>query len=135
MTNTKMSDELLTHPPADASLTFVRALSIGDLELATACFARDGCLITPDLTAVHGRERIRPVLAQLIACGVEVRVERSNAVHASGTLITRERWTIRTGGHGLQNERVCDPTLVLRQVEGQWKLAIAAPWGWDAGRL
>jgi hypothetical protein len=22
------------------------------------------------------------------------------------------------------------PTLVLRRVEGEWKLAIAAPWGW-----
>lgn len=130
-----MTHSALSDPPVDTPLAFVRALSVGDLEMATACFARDGCLITPDQTAVHGRDRIRPVLAQLIACGVEVKVERSNAVRASGTLITRERWTIRIGSGGMQNERVCDPTLVLRQVEGQWKLAIAAPWGWDDGRV
>lgn len=118
----------------DTPLAFVRALSIGDLDAATACFARDGCLITPDLTAVHGRERIRPLLAQLISAAVRVRVDRSNSLHAGETLILRERWTIRIGGNGRQVEQTCDPTLVLRRVEGSWKLVIAAPWGWDDGR-
>jgi ketosteroid isomerase-like protein len=116
-------------------LAFVRALSQGDLDSATACFARDGCLITPDLTAVHGRDRIRPVLAQLIAAAVQVRVDQSNSLHAGETLIARERWTIRLGGNGRRFEQTCDPTLVLRKVEGSWKLVIAAPWGWDDGRL
>lgn len=119
----------------DTPLAFVRALSIGDLDSATACFARDGCLITPDLTAIHGRERIRPVLAQLIAAAVQVRVDRSNSLLAGETLIARERWTIRLGGTEQRIEQTCDPTLVLRKVEGRWKLVIAAPWGWDDGRL
>ena len=119
----------------DTPLNFVRALTVGDLDSATACFARDGCLITPDLTAVHGRERIRPVLAQLIAAAVKVRVDHSNTLHAGETLIARERWTIRLGDRGREFEQTCDPTLVLRKVEGRWKLVIAAPWGWDDGRI
>lgn len=124
----------LVKDAVDTPLAFVRALSLGDLESATACFARDGCLITPDLTAIHGRERIRPVLAQLIAVAVQVRVEQSNSLQAGETLIARERWTIRIGGNGRQVEQTCDPTLVLREVEGRWKFVIAAPWGWDDGR-
>lgn len=130
-----MSATANTDPAIDTPLAFVRALSIGDLDSATACFARDGCLITPDLTAIHGRERIRPVLAQLIAAAVQVRVDHSNSLHAGETLIARERWTIRIGGNGHRVEQTCDPTLVLRKVEDHWKLAIAAPWGWDDGRL
>lgn len=57
--------------------SFTQALSRGDLDSAAACFARDGCLITPDATAV----------------------------------------------------------LVLRWIEGAWKLVIAAPWGWSATAL
>src|SRR4029077_17836279 len=29
-------------------------LSVGDLDAAGACFARDACLVTPGATAVHG---------------------------------------------------------------------------------
>jgi uncharacterized protein (TIGR02246 family) len=113
-----------------ASVTFARALSLGDLEGATACFARDGCLITPDSTAVHGRDRVRPILAQLVARGIEVRVELSHAVSAGEVVLVNERWKVSSGpAEGLRVEQTLNPTLVLRQLEGEWKLAIAAPWG------
>jgi ketosteroid isomerase-like protein len=113
------------------SLPFVRALSIGDLDSATACFARDGCLITPDATAVHSRERIRPLLAQLVARQTEIRVEFSNVVEAGATVLAVERWKVRSGGGETpQIEQTLNPTLVLRRIEGDWKLSIAAPWGW-----
>jgi len=125
-------------PPTDQVGThrsFVRALSTGDLDAATACFARDGCLITPDATAVHGRERIRPLLAQLIAAHTEIRVDLSNVLTAAGVVLACERWTVRSeGADGDRVERTLEPTLVLREVEGEWKLAIVAPWGWG-GRL
>jgi ketosteroid isomerase-like protein len=116
-------------------LAFVQALSIGDLEGAAACFAKDGCMITPDLTAVRGRDRIRPLLAQLIASGTEVSVGGGHMVGAGEVFLTRARWTIKTGSAGNRLERVCDTTLVMRRVEGSWKLAIAAPWGWGDGRV
>jgi len=116
-------------------LSFVRALSCGDLDAATACFARDGCLITPDATAIHGRDRVRPLLAQLIAAHTEIRVELSSMLVAGGVVLVCELWTVRsTGSGGASVERKLEPTMTLREVEGEWKLAIAAPWGWG-GRL
>jgi ketosteroid isomerase-like protein len=115
-------------------LAFVRALSSGDLDSAIACFARDGCLVTPDLTAVHGRDRIRPVLAQLVAARVEIRVESGGLIAAGDALLARERWTIRTGGAATAQVQTSEPTLVMRLIEGSWKLVIAAPWGWADGR-
>ena len=119
-------------PPhlARACLPFVQALSLGDLDSATACFARDGCLITPDTTAVHGRDRIRPLLAQLVARRTEIKVEFSNVVGTGDVLLAQERWKVRSGVGGPRMEETLNPTLVLRQIEAQWKLAIAAPWGW-----
>ncbi len=116
-------------------LPFVQSLSLGDLDSATACFARDGCLITPDATAVHGRDRIRPLLAQLIARRVEIKVELSNLVSTGDVVLAHERWRIRSGdGAAGRIEQVLDPTLVLRLIEGEWKLAIAAPWAGTAAR-
>lgn len=114
-----------------ARLAFVRALSLGDLDGATACFARDGCLITPDATAVHGRERIRPLLAQLVARRTEIKVEFSSVVGAGEVILANERWRVRSGGEGAaaRIEQTLTPTLVLRRIEAEWKLAIAAPWG------
>jgi ketosteroid isomerase-like protein len=114
---------------ARASLPFVQAISLGDLDSATACFARDGCLITPDATAVHGRSRVRPLLAQLVARRTEIKVEFSHLVAAGEVVLAQERWKVRSGGNDTTRvEQVLDPTLVLRQVEAEWKLAILAPW-------
>ena len=106
-----------------SALPFARSLSRGDLEAATACFARDGCLITPDATAIHGRERIRPVLAQLIARGAEIEVELSSAIGDGDVMLARERWRIRTGRRGARVEQRLSATLVLRQIGDAWKLA------------
>jgi ketosteroid isomerase-like protein len=112
-----------------ASLSFARALDLGDVEAATACFARNGCLVTPDATAVHGRDRIRPLLAQLIARRTEIEVELSSVVGAGDVVLAHERWRVHSGGpEGQRVEQILSPTLVLRQIEGEWKLAIAAPW-------
>ena len=107
----------------------MQALNGGDLDAATACFARDGCLITPDATAVHSREHIRPLLAQLVARRTEIEVEFSNLVGAGEVVLASERWRVRSGVEGApQIEQTLDPTLVCRRIEGEWKLgAIAAP--------
>lgn len=109
---------------------FVRALSSGDLDGAAACFTRDGCMVTPDATAVHGRERIRPLLAQLIARRAEIEVELSTVITAGDVMLANERWLFRSGGgDGMPRiEQSLDPTLVLHRIEGKWKLAIVAPW-------
>jgi len=117
--------------PGNACLSFPRAVSAGDLDAAAACFARDGCLITPDATAIHGRESIRRVLAQMIGRQTEIEIELSTAVGAGEVVLIHQRWRIRSGGEaGGRLEQVADAMLILRRLEGAWKVSIAAPWGY-----
>jgi ketosteroid isomerase-like protein len=116
---------------ARPGLLLARALSRSDLEAATACFARDGCLITPDATAIHGRDRIRPLLAQLIDRRTEIEIELSSAIRGGGVVFASERWKVRAGGIDCPRvTQTWNSTLVLRQTEEDWRLAVAAPWGW-----
>lgn len=109
---------------------FAVALGIGDLDAATACFARDACLITPDATAVRGRNSIRPVLAQLILVRTEIVHQVSSVLIAADTALFRGRWTIRSNGVGRARfEQVTTPILVAHRIEAEWKLQIVAPWG------
>jgi ketosteroid isomerase-like protein len=120
----------LSHAKA-ARPPFTALLSTGKLEAAAACFTRDACLITPDATAIHGRESIRALLAQLVARHTQIEVELSNVLIAGETAFVQERWTVRSDGvEGRRFEQVCEPTLIFRWVEGHWKIVIAAPWGW-----
>lgn len=117
--------------PGKACLSFPAAVSAGELDVAAACFARDGCLITPDATAIHGRESIRRVLAQMIIRRTEIEVELSTAVGASEVVLIHQRWRIRSGEQTDERfEQIADAILILRWVEGAWKLSIAAPWGY-----
>ncbi len=114
-----------------ACLAFPQAVSAGDLDAAATCFARDGCLITPDATAIHGRESIRRVLAQMVVRRTEIEVELSTAVGAGEVVLIHQRWRIRSGEQaGDRFEQIADAIMILRRVEGTWKLSIAAPWGY-----
>jgi ketosteroid isomerase-like protein len=117
--------------PEQPSHDLVGALSAGNLNAATACFARDACLITPDGTGVHGRDRIRPVIAQLILARAKIAIELSTTLVAGDVALSRERWTFRSpGAEGKALSQSTESTLVLRWIEGCWKIALAAPWGW-----
>ncbi|MGN6663399.1 MAG: YybH family protein [Solirubrobacterales bacterium] len=126
----------LAPPPAEAAAypSLSLALSAGDLRGASACLARDACLLTPDGTAVHGRDSVRRVLAQLIAADVGVEVEHSRILAAGDTALLRERWRISSNGvDGTRvTGRLC-PTLSLQRIEGAWKVAVLVLWGWGPG--
>jgi ketosteroid isomerase-like protein len=120
--------------PQHTSSVFAAAIAARNLEAAADCFAKDACLITPDATAVSGREQIRPILAQLIASGARIKVQGSSLILAGEVALGSERWLIRSRGTaGTVFEQASSPTLVLRYLEDAWKLAIAAPWGWRRG--
>lgn len=118
-------------PQRIACLALPRLLSAGDLDTAAACFCRDACLLTPDATAIHDRQHIRPVLAQLIARRIQIDVEQSNVLEAGDVAFARERWLISArGSNASRFEETCNPLLVLKRIEGSWKVSIAALWGW-----
>jgi ketosteroid isomerase-like protein len=131
-----MKTEMLTAPTPTrmACLALPKLLNAGNLDGAAACFARDACLLTPDATAIHDRRHIRPVLAQLVARHTWIEVEHSNVLVAGEVAFVRERWLVRAAGANRSHfEQACAPTLVVRQIEGSWKIAIAALWGWAGG--
>jgi ketosteroid isomerase-like protein len=116
--------------PTQACFAFTGALNAGELGRASACFARDGCLITPDGTAVHGREPIREVLAQMIVRRTEIEIQLSSTIDAGEVTLASQRWKIRSGE--AVERRLAQTTtaiIILRLVEGTWKLSLLAPWG------
>jgi len=125
------TDTLVAAPPTRiACLALPKLIGSGNLDAATGCFARDACLLTPDATAIHDREHIRPLLAQLISRRVRIEVEQSNVLVAGDVAYVRELWQVSTQAGGSRYEHSCDPSLVLKRIEGSWKISIATLWGW-----
>lgn len=116
--------------PEEASSRFAAALNAGELELAARCFARDACLIAPGATAIHGREEIHSLLAQMIAQGSRIEIALSTVLRAGEVALARQRWTLSSSGpEGHRYTQDVNPAFVLRRLEGDWKIAIAMPWG------
>lgn len=115
--------------PGCGGAALAEALNRGDVEAAAECFCADARLVTPDATAVHGREGIRLLLVQLVAVQTRIRVERSEAAYGFGSAVVTERWSVTSrGAEGRELRRTLEPLLVLRLVDERWKLAIAEPW-------
>jgi ketosteroid isomerase-like protein len=108
---------------------FSSALSEGDLTGATACFTREGCLITPDGTAIHGRAEIGAILAQMVARGTVIEAEQL-VLRAGGDVgLVSGRFTMRCDGPaGARLVQRCIPAAAIRLIEGTWKIAVLAPW-------
>jgi uncharacterized protein (TIGR02246 family) len=116
--------------PEESTRAFADYLSRGDLDAAASCFAKDACLLTPDSTVIRGRDEIRPILRQMIAVGSRIEVQESAVVLAGEVALGTDRWVVTSAGsEGEPFSRTLTPTMVLRQVEGVWKLAVAMPWG------
>ncbi len=117
--------------PERASLVLVRAIGDGDLEAASSCFARDACFVAPDATTTHGRDEIRPIIAQMIAVDTQVEVALSAVLVAGEIALISERWQISFRDvHGTPFRQTSPANMVLRRIGGSWALMIAAPWGW-----
>jgi len=115
--------------PQESTRAFATSISRGELDAAAYCFAKDACLVTPDATAVRGRDEIRPILHQLIVLGSRIEVQESSILLAGEVALGSERWVVTSpGSEGGPFTRALTPMLVLRRLEGVWKLAVALPW-------
>jgi ketosteroid isomerase-like protein len=115
--------------PQESTRAFAASISRGDLDGAAYCFAKDACLVTPDATAVRGRDEIRPILHQLIVLESEIEVQESSILPAGEVALGTERWLITSpGSDAAPFTRSLTPMVVLRELEGVWKLAVALPW-------
>jgi ketosteroid isomerase-like protein len=115
--------------PQESTRAFAASISRGDLDAAAYCFAKDACLVTPDATAVRGRDEIRPILHQLIVVDSQIEVQESSILTAGEVALGTERWLVTSpDSQGGPFARSLTPMVVLRQLEGVWKLAVALPW-------
>ena len=122
----------LTATPERVTLAFAAALNAGDTDLAASFFTRDACFLTPDATAIRGREEIRDVLIQLIGSDSQIDVEGQSMIIAGEIALSAQHWTMRSGGGEAPFAQTSRSTVLLRHLERAWKLLIVAPWGLDA---
>lgn len=109
------------------------ALNRGELEAALACFAPGACLVAADGSSAQGEAALRPRLWELIAHGAQVEIELFGVLVAGEVALAHERWRISyRDKHASRSPESAQPTLVLRSIEDEWKLAIVAPWGTPA---
>ena len=115
--------------PVGATTAFAQAINSGDLPAAADCFTRDACLLTPDSTIVQGRPQITSILRQLIAVGWQIEIQETFLIPAGEVALTTQRWQVTSvAPEGQTFSRILTPTVVLRRVDGAWKLAVAMPW-------
>jgi uncharacterized protein (TIGR02246 family) len=115
--------------PQHLLLSFITALNEEDLEAATRCFARDACFLTPDATAIRGRDSVRSFLAQLIASEHRFEADLGTTVIAGDVALSHDRLkTVTAATTGVPFEQHSLSTAVLARLEGNWRLRILAPW-------
>lgn len=80
-------------------------------------------------TAVHGRDDIRAILAQLIAAHTEIEISQLVLRRSGPIALAEADWTFRSDGPA-SSRRIAThhPIVALREVEGTWKIAIAPLW-------
>jgi ketosteroid isomerase-like protein len=116
--------------PRLACEALARAINARDLEAALECFAPGAVLVGPEGTVSQGEHALRASLSQLIAAGARIEIELFGVLVAEELALAHERWQISYGG--VPDPRLSQascPSLVMRLLGGEWKLAIAAPWG------
>ncbi len=122
--------------PERAALAFGKALGACDPAAASACFAPDGRLLTPDGTEIAGRLGVGEVLAQLTASSPRIRFEEPRMVRVGTVALATQRWSVRADGVAPEPfSQAFLGTLVVRREGRRWQIAIAAPWGVGAGSV
>lgn len=125
--------ERLAATPRLACEALCRAINDGDRDGALACFSPGAGLVGPDGSISQGEAALAARLGALIASGAQVEAELYGVLVAQDLALAHERWQISYGGRpDPAAASVPAPTLVLRLHGGEWKVAIAAPWGLPA---
>ncbi|HEX5990625.1 MAG TPA: nuclear transport factor 2 family protein [Solirubrobacterales bacterium] len=114
--------------PGGALKAFVGAIEQGNVALAATCVSRDGCLITPDATAINGRDAIRAILNQLVKLRLRVEGNSTHWVVAGDIALGRGVWQSRSEHNGTELAQQWNATIVLRRRDQAWRIQIIAPW-------
>jgi uncharacterized protein (TIGR02246 family) len=105
-----------------------RALLARDPRAAATLMASDARLITPDGTEMVGRDRIRPVLAQITTSVQPLEIRAGRTVVNGTVALCTQLWRRGGGPGGSPYEASSTARLVLVRSGRRWEVAIASPW-------
>ncbi len=127
-------------PPADESphalaARFAAAINDGDLDAALDLWLQDASLLQADGTSLRGREAIAPALQALIDNRIGFEVELTRVFLAGDVALGVGTLTMSgSNGHGdAFRHRSSSAVVYLRGPDGDWRIAIDAPWGLPDG--
>jgi len=109
---------------------FVRSLNEADLDTTTNLLAREACLVTPDATVIKGRSDVTLAFKQFVTIGFQARLDLRSVLEIADVALVVGRWTTQVGAGGSASSTSTRGTVILRVLEGRWKILLAAPWGW-----
>jgi uncharacterized protein (TIGR02246 family) len=117
--------------PAALSAAFATAINGRDVEAALALWIEDAAILRPDGEAVRGREAIGETLHALVDNGASVEVDVAELYAAGDVAVAVGTLTIKgTDAAGAPYEQRSQSVVIYaRGADGEWRLAIDAPWG------
>ena len=121
--------------PEELSAAFAAALAAGDLDAALDLWADDAAIITASGETVRGRAAIAAAFKALIDNGTRVEIELTRTIAAGDVAVGLGTLTLSGAGHDGAEFRHQGSSTVLysRGADGQWRIALDAPWGLPTG--
>lgn len=114
---------------------FGAAMSAGDIEGAMELWIEDATIVGADGQPVSGRDEIAQALGAILSHEVKVDIKLARTFTAGDTALVLGTLTMSGTGHdGEPFSQESQSTVVYsRNSEGQWRIAIDAPWGLPIG--
>lgn len=118
--------------PTDLVGKLADAITKGDLDAALALWEPEACIVGPDGSALaRGRDGIADVLGAMVDHGARFHAEVLE-VHAAGDLALVVGLLTLTAPDG-SAQRSRSLVVHRRGAEGEWRIALDAPWGLPDG--
>lgn len=121
--------------PEELSAAFAAALQDGDLDAALKLWADEAAIVTASGEVVRGRAAIATAFKALIDNGARVEIELTRTISAGDVAVGLGTLTLSGAGHDGSEFRHRSSSTVLytRGADGQWRIALDAPWGLPDG--
>lgn len=121
--------------PGELSAAFAAALAARDVDGALDLWSEDAAIVTAGGETVRGREAIGAALRALIDNGTRVEIALTRTIVAGDIAIGLGTLTLSGAGHDNAGFRHQSSSTVLysRGSDGQWRIALDAPWGLPEG--
>jgi len=121
--------------PQELSAAFAAAIGAGDVPGALELWLDDATIVQPDGNAVRGRAAIGAALTALLENDVSVDVDVERTFSAGAVAVAVGTLTLSGERADGTPYRQSSRSVVIyeRGDDGQWRLAIDAPWGLPQG--